>query len=246
MKRELKILERRVINTRNRLEKKGQRMAYRALMAQVPKDILTVDTAINQMESISDEPIKQFFKRFYAMTGREIGMIYFDFLKKKDDFLESVFYEEMERFAINEAGERIVMITGTTRNLLIDATKNAIQRGTTEGYGIEKIKRLILQECKNAIKPSRARAIAQTEVISASNQASFRAAEKTGLTFKKYWSTSGLANIRDTHLQAEFDSVNGLTMNERFSNGLMYPGEPGAAPEEVINCRCTLLQLPIS
>jgi len=28
-------------------------------------------------------------------------------------------------------------------------------------------------------------------------------------------------------------------MGERFSNGLMYPGELGGPAEEVINCRCT-------
>jgi len=26
--------------------------------------------------------------------------------------------------------------------------------------------------------------------------------------------------------------------NEPYSNGLMYPGDPGGSAEEVINCRC--------
>jgi hypothetical protein len=244
-----KRFEKQVIRKRNRLEKKGQRMAYRALLAQIPVEIYTVDGAVRQMESVNDEPIKAFFKKYYGMAGKEIGMMYFQFMQKKDEFLENVFLAEMERYALEEAGYRIVEITKTTRELLISATREAVFQANSQGLGVEKTKNLILEYCRDAIKPSRARAIAQTELITASNRASFAAADKTGLTFKKFWSTSGLPNIRPSHLQAEFDSIGGISMDQPFSNGLMFPGDPEASrdrPEEVVGCRCSAIFLPVS
>ena len=80
-------------------------------------------------------------------------------------------------------------------------------------------------------------------MISASNQASEFAADSTGYDYLKFWSTSGLPNIRETHLEAEkySDDKGGLKPDETFPNGLLYPGDPNGAAEEVINCRCTLM-----
>ena len=90
---------------------------------------------------------------------------------------------------------------------------------------------------------ARAKAIAQTEVISASNQASEYAAASTGYQYRKFWSTSGLENIRPSHIEAEqySDAVNGLLPDERFPNGLLYPGDPSGEASEVINCRCVIM-----
>ncbi len=238
-----KELERVILRRRNALEKIGQRMAFRALRAQVPKSIDTLEGAISQMENISMAPIESFFKKYYRMAGKDIGSVYFAMVQKSD--VENIFMDEMERYAIEVAGVRIVSITETTRRELIRATRQAIEEANVRGLGVEKAKNLILKYCKESIKVSRARAIAQTELITASNRASMAAAEKTGLTFKKYWSTSGLMNIRDSHLQAEFDSQDGISMDQPFSNGLMFPGDPSAPAEEVINCRCSVLHLPV-
>ena len=33
-----------------------------------------------------------------------------------------------------------------------------------------------------------------------------------------------------------------VDVEEKFSNGLMYPGDPNGMAKEVVNCRCALLQ----
>lgn len=92
---------------------------------------------------------------------------------------------------------------------------------------------------------ARAKAIAQTEVISASNQASEYAARSTGYNYRKFWSTSGLPGIRASHIFAEQHHENGIGMDESFDMGdgtfMLYPGDPAGTPENVINCRCTVI-----
>jgi len=52
------------------------------------------------------------------------------------------------------------------------------------------------------------------------------------------WSAAGDAHTRPSH--AAIDGERRKT-GERFSNGLLYPLEPGGPPEEVIQCRCSAL-----
>ena len=55
---------------------------------------------------------------------------------------------------------------------------------------------------------------------------------------KKEW----LATMDDRTRESHAD-LNGEVreLDKDFSNGLAYPGEPSGDPEEIINCRCTIL-----
>lgn len=58
---------------------------------------------------------------------------------------------------------------------------------------------------------------------------------------RKRWVTRHDAKVRATHVEAEGDTV---PLDEHFIVGgypLMYPGERGAPPALVINCRCTMV-----
>jgi hypothetical protein len=52
-------------------------------------------------------------------------------------------------------------------------------------------------------------------------------------------------STRHSHLEAAQRSAQGIPLDEAFSNGLMYPGDENGPPEEVINCRCTLVSLEV-
>lgn len=131
-----KELERVILRRRNALERIGQRMAFRALRAQVPKSIDTLEGAISQMENISMYPIESFFKKYYRMAGKDIGSVYFAMVQKSD--VENIFMDEMERYAIEVAGTRIVSITDTTRRELIRATRQAIEEANVRGLALRK------------------------------------------------------------------------------------------------------------
>lgn len=248
--KEVRKIENRLIRQRNRLERKGIKMAYRMLKSLVPESITSIENVNHQIDLIQKTNIEEFFKSYYGMVGSEYGLAEYNrFMPRKaiDEYLHSTFYEEMVNYCLQECGSRITGILETTKSLLKSATKQAFDHANINGWGIEKTKDYILEIMNNTIKPSRAKAIAQTEIITASNRASYIAAEKTGLTFKKYWSTSGLQNIRETHLFAE--STGAIGMNDRFDMGdgttMLHPGDPAGGAANVINCRCTVIHIPI-
>ena len=147
-----------------------------------------------------------------------------------DQFIMPVMWER--------TAKKVTRITSNTREIL----RGTIQNGINEGWGIDKIAR----ELRDMVS-TRARTIAQTEVISASNQAAYAGAESAGIRYKKFWSTSGLQGIRPSHIQAEADSyaMDGIDPHAKFSNGLMHPGDPEGPADEVVNCRCSLIVIPV-
>jgi hypothetical protein len=56
---------------------------------------------------------------------------------------------------------------------------------------------------------------------------------------KKAWLTSGLPGIRQSHL--DYEALGDVEMEYDFAPGLQYPGDPEGEPEEIINCRCTVI-----
>lgn len=68
--------------------------------------------------------------------------------------------------------------------------------------------------------------------------ACYKAKDK-GADVVKQWDSTLDAKTRDSHVAVDGQYVE---LDEKFSNGLMFPGDPSGRPEEVIHCRCALLQ----
>jgi hypothetical protein len=83
---------------------------------------------------------------------------------------------------------------------------------------------------------------ARTTVTSAQNKGRMDMMEEArdkGVIAKKGWSAIDQPErTRASHLELNGTFVD---MDEAFPNGLMYPGDPSGAPEEVYNCRCSLV-----
>lgn len=82
---------------------------------------------------------------------------------------------------------------------------------------------------------------ARTTVTSAQNKGRMDmlhdAAEK-GVIMRKGWSAHIDGRERSFHADLDGDFVD---MDDEFANGLQYPGDPDGEPEEVYNCRCSLV-----
>ena len=65
------------------------------------------------------------------------------------------------------------------------------------------------------------------------------AARERGADVVKQWDATMDANTRESHQKVDGEIHE---LDERFSNGLRYPGDPYGSAAEVVNCRCVLLQ----
>jgi hypothetical protein len=88
----------------------------------------------------------------------------------------------------------------------------------------------------------RAEVIARTEghrvQVQATMDACYGARDK-GADVVKQWDSTLDARTRDSHIKVDGEI---RELDEKFSNNLMFPGDPNGGAKEVINCRCALLQ----
>ena len=116
---------------------------------------------------------------------------------------------------------------------------SAVLQGILQGESVSDIgKRL-----QSVTEMNRASAIrnARTTVTSAEckgRQDSYARAEADGIILQKEWLATNDGRTRHSH--AALDGVI-VDQDKKFDNGLMYPGDPSGRPEEVYNCRCTLV-----
>lgn len=82
---------------------------------------------------------------------------------------------------------------------------------------------------------------ARTMLTSSENlgrQASFERAQDMGIEMEKQWLATLDDITRDSHALMDGERV---PLDENFSNGLEYPADPSGEPEEIYNCRCTMV-----
>jgi SPP1 gp7 family putative phage head morphogenesis protein len=83
--------------------------------------------------------------------------------------------------------------------------------------------------------------IARTETTRVMNEArleSFQKAVDKGIKMQKVWVATLDGRTRDRHQDLDGEKRD---IDKPFSNGLMEPGDYSGPPEEVINCRCTMI-----
>ena len=64
-------------------------------------------------------------------------------------------------------------------------------------------------------------------------------AKAKGANIMKQWDSTLDSRTRPSHQMVDGELVD---VEEPFSNGLMYPGDPDGMAKEVVNCRCALLE----
>ena len=64
-------------------------------------------------------------------------------------------------------------------------------------------------------------------------------AKQKGADVVKQWDSTLDSRTRESHQKLDGEVVG---VDEKFSNGLLYPGDSNGVASEVVNCRCALLQ----
>lgn len=115
----------------------------------------------------------------------------------------------------------------------------AIQSGILQGKSIGKIANDLQRRIPDMSRKSAIRA-ARTAMTGAQNGGrmdSYKAASDMGIKVRKRWVATKDDRTRKSHRRMDGETVD---WDERFSNGLMYPGDPSGPGAEVYQCRCTL------
>lgn len=115
---------------------------------------------------------------------------------------------------------------------------SSLLQGILQGESMDKIAARILPIVGS--NESSAIRSARTMVTQAENKGrldSYQELEDMGTVLKKRWIATADEFTRESHLEMDGEEVD---LDETFSNGLMYPGDPDGDPGEVYNCRCSM------
>lgn len=136
----------------------------------------------------------------------------------------------MMAYAGEKTGRRAIGILTSTKSQVAAYVND----GISSGKSLEEISKT-LKERASSIAESRARLIATNEVIAASGYASRQAALQSGVVKSKTWLSSRDENNREAH-----EAIDGQTvsLNDPYSNGLQFPGDPDGRASEVVECHC--------
>ena len=116
---------------------------------------------------------------------------------------------------------------------------SAILQGVLQGDSIDSIS-YRLQKVTDMDRRAAVRN-ARTMMTGAQNGGrldAMKRASDLGIGVKKEWMATLDSRTRDSHARLYGERKD---LDEPFSNGLMKPGDPNGNPEEVYNCRCTLV-----
>lgn len=185
----------------------------------------------------------QVYPRYANITAKRIRDEYGAELMAQKAFGTPNWYwlQQVREFMIGPGAEKVTEITETTRNWIKRQIIKASQ--LDRGTSIDDFLKSIIS---NDIWASRARVIARTEVVGASNRGGNAAAKRSGLLLNKVWisaqdfRTRRVPRDKFDHLHADGQTVG---MNESFNitgELLEYPGDPAGSAGNIIQCRCSV------
>lgn len=160
------------------------------------------------------------------------------------------------------AGQGVPLVIPVDQAAAVKAvlTDSKVSNGLYNALGVDlaKLKKSIAQEISRGIASSlsyadiarnissvskaplsRAKTIARTEghrIQQTSSRDAQYAAKKKGADVLKQWDAALDGRTRDSHARVDGEIKE---LDEKFSNGLMFPGDPSGGAAEVVNCRCT-------
>ena len=214
---------------------------FKDVAARVTPDNYTSDLILNE---ITESDIKPTFTSLYRNVGVEFARsTYSENKPKSEEQYEDTWTTYMNNYAQTVAGKRIISITEETKRIILKFIQAEIDNGVNEGLGTDVIARNIQKSLlENGVEIARWRAkmIARTEVVGASNVGALEGARSIGQPMQKIWISTRDARTRDAHAAAEGLKVE---LSDRFDVGgemLDCPGDPAGSAANVINCRCTV------
>ena len=159
---------------------------------------------------------------------------------ERKDFAATLSRLAFRFIALEAYRRRITAISETTRESIVAQ----ITRGQAQGLGVAEIARGIA-DVLPVRSVARGALIARTETHGAANYGADAGARETGLTLRKQWVAAFDERTRESHAEADGQTVG---MDDQFRVGgeyLSYPGDVAGGPENTINCRCAVVHVVV-
>lgn len=121
------------------------------------------------------------------------------------------------------------------RRKITSAITQSVLLGDSVPRASKRLRSVVEMDARAATRAART---ALTGAENAGRVGAYRRAQGMGIGVRKQWMATLDERTRDSHRELDGETVG---VEERFSNGLMYPGDPSGPAGEVWNCRCTLV-----
>lgn len=198
----------------------------KALKKQIEGILLQLQT--NEFDTVSAYLTKSYEEGFlgtmYAMQSQGVPLV---FPINQEEVVAAIQHETALTKSLYEAFDM---------KDLQKKIAGEISRGFSTGALYKEVARNV--QAVTGISKNKAMRIARTEghriTETAAHNAQLKAKER-GADVVKIWDATLDSKTRDSHARVDGEIKE---VEEKFSNGLMYPGDSSGEPGEVINCRC--------
>ncbi len=139
-------------------------------------------------------------------------------------------HELVRAWIVKHAAESVKSILATN----LEDVRAVILAGVNENLTVPQISKR-LRDFYSDRSSMKAMRVARTEVTQSAGFAQHESAAQGGVMHKHQWLSSRDDRVRDSHIALDGEEK---MLNEPYSNGLMFPGDPSGDPAEIIQCRC--------
>lgn len=143
--------------------------------------------------------------------------------------------ELMPYYPPKRALKRGIDLAYGKKQITASVTSSILQGKSIKHMADDLQSRIVTMSRDSAIRTART---AVTGAQNAGRLDSYFAAEKMGIKCRKKWLATLDSRTRHSHAMLDGEVVDN---DKKFSNGCRFPGDPQGRPEEIYNCRCTLV-----
>jgi uncharacterized protein with gpF-like domain len=190
---------------------------------------------------VTPDPMQPVVRTLYTHEGTRAGMAEQILQNRligseyKDFSFFTDWLREMTSYFYSKGMRAITQITETTR----DRIRRVVSEQVARQASYPEIRDAIADK---EINRKRANVIARTETVSAMARGKRIAADSLPFLMRKEWIA-----IRDKRTRHSHRNIDGETqpLDQPYSNGGQYPGDPDLPAKEKIQCRCTEVYIPV-
>lgn len=222
-----------------RLAQIGRGKRFEALRDKVAERMTNANAAAVAYVNDATPGIYSLNRNFAAYTIEQVtGDVGFDLWDEQT--VKRLIVEQpelMPYYPPKRALKRGIDLAWGKKQITASVTSSILQGKSIKHMADDLQSRIVTMNRDSAIRTART---AVTGAQNAGRMDSYFAAEKMGIKCRKEWMATLDGRTRHSHATLDGEVVDN---DKKFSNGCRFPGDPQGRPEEIYNCRCTLVSV---